>query len=266
MYKLLVLCAHADDCEKAGGIALKFMKAGGKVKFLTATNGCSGHQEKMGGTLVQKRFAEARRVAEQFGVEYDFLDFNDGFLTAGLPERAAVIKTIREYKPTVIFTHRNNDYHPDHRNTALLVQDSSYLVQVPNICPMTPVLEYQPAIFYLPDEFQKPAPFSPDLVFDISDVFEEKMRMYHQYDSQMYEWLPWVGGELAAVPADDAARFEWLKEGYFAMSKKWAADWQDLLVKKYNKKGSDITAAEALEKCEYGGQLTDAQIADIFPF
>jgi LmbE family N-acetylglucosaminyl deacetylase len=265
-FKLMVIGAHADDCEKVGGIALKFLQAGGKVKFLCTTNGCSGHHEIMGGTLVHKRYREAMRVSALFGIEYEFLDYNDGFLTTGLPERASVIKAIREYAPTVIITHRNNDYHPDHRNTSLLVQDCSYLVQVPNVCPMTPVLEYAPAIFYMPDNFQKPYPFSPDMVFDISDVFEEKMKMYHQYDSQMYEWLPYVGKTLDTVPEGEEARFQWLKSSRFAMSKHWAVDWQDRLVEKYGEKGLGCIYAEALERCEYGGRLSGGELEAVFPF
>jgi LmbE family N-acetylglucosaminyl deacetylase len=265
--KLMVIGAHADDCEKVGGIALKFKKAGGGVKYLCATNGCSGHHQVMGGALVHKRMDEAKKVATLTGIEYDFLDIDDGFLTAGLHERSLVLKAIREYAPTAIITHRPNDYHPDHRNTSQLVQDCSYLVQVPNVCPMTPVLHYMPAIFYMPDNFKKPFPFTADLVFDISDEFDMKMRMYHQYDSQMYEWLPFVGGaDMSAIPQDDEGRFNWLKETRFNMSKHWAVEWRDKLVEKYGEKAQEIKYAEALECCEYGGRLSGERLREVFPF
>jgi LmbE family N-acetylglucosaminyl deacetylase len=264
--RVMVIGAHPDDCESAGGIALRFVRAGHDVKFLCVTNGCSGHHQNMGGAMTAIRAAEAKRVSALTGIEYELLDNNDGFLVPGLAERHTLLKAIRTWAPDLIFTHRPNDYHPDHRNTSTLVQDCSYLVQVPNVCPMTPVLRYQPAIFYMADSFKKPYPFIPDLIFDITDIFEDKMRMYHQYTSQLYEWLPWVDG-VADVPEDDAARFEWLKKGPFAeRSKKYAELWRAELVKKYGERGEKARYAEALELCEYGGQLTKEQLDEYFSF
>lgn len=264
-YRIMVIGAHPDDCELVGGVVARYLKLGHAVKFLCATNGCSGHHERMGGTMTQTRYQEAQRVAALFKMEYEFLDNDDGFLTPGLPQRFAMLKAIRSFAPDLIFTHRPNDYHPDHRNTSVLVQDCSYLVQVPNVCPTAPVLRYQPAIFYMPDNFQKPYPFQADLVFDITDVFDEKMRMYHQHTSQMYEWLPWVDG-VTDVPEGEEERFEWLKRTRGAMFSRWADNWRDALAEKYGDRGKQARYAEALELCEYGGKLTPEQLAAYFPF
>lgn len=264
--RVMVIGAHPDDCETAGGIALRFVRAGHDVKFLTVTNGCSGHYQNMGAALSAIRSAEAKKVSALAGIEYELLDNNDGFLVPGLPERYSVLKAIRSWAPDMIFTHRPNDYHPDHRNTSILVQDCSYLVQVPNVCPMTPVLRYQPAIFYMADSFRKPYPFIPDLVFDISDIHEDKMRMYHQYTSQFYEWLPWVDG-ITGIPEDDAERLEWFKKSPFAgRSERYADLWRAELTAKYGERGQQARYAEALEKCEYGGQLTQEQLNEYFAF
>lgn len=264
--RLLVIGAHPDDCESSAGIALRFLRSGNKVKFLCATNGCSGHQSNMGGALSQVRFEEAKRVSALTGIEYELLDNNDAYLVPGIPERINMLRAIRTFAPDIIITHRPNDYHPDHRNTSLLVQDCSYLVQVPNICPMTPVLRYQPAIFYMQDDFKKPYPFQPDLVFDITDVFEDKMRMYHQYKSQIYDWLPWVDN-ITDIPEGDEERFQWLLKSRFAEKSAELADQcRDKLIAKYGELGKKAIHAEALEKCEYGGQLTDEQLKEYFHF
>jgi hypothetical protein len=132
---------------------------------------------------------------------------------------------------------------------------------------MTPVLRFQPAIFYMPDNFTKPYPFTPDLVFDISDVIEDKMRLYHQYTSQMYEWLPWVDNTLETVPEGDEERFCWLMNSRrTAMFAAWADKWREKLTAKYGDAGSNAKYAEALEMCEYGGKLTKEQLAQIFSF
>lgn len=264
--RVMVIGAHPDDCESAGGISLRFVRSGHKVKFLCATNGYSGHHELMGGALSQTRWKEAQKVSALTGIEMEFLDHNDAYLTPGIPERIDMLRAIRTYAPDIIITHRPNDYHPDHRNTSILVQDCSYLVQVPNICPMTPVLRFQPAIFYMQDWFKKPYPFQCDLVFDITDIYEDKMKMWHQYTSQMYEWLPWVDG-VTEVPEGDEERFQWLLKSRFAdRSKDFADENRESLIKKYGEQGKKTKYAEGLEICEYGGHLTKEQLEEYFSF
>ena len=101
----------------------------------------AGHHEMGGGPLAQRRYAEAQAAAEVIGnLEYELLDNHDGELMPTLENRYKVIRTIREFRPDLIMTHRPNDYHPDHRYTSTLVQDAAYMVTVPNICALTPHL------------------------------------------------------------------------------------------------------------------------------
>lgn len=266
--RYLVIGAHPDDCESVAGIMLQLLDRGAKIKFLTATNGASGHQGMMGGALALRRLEEARRVSALTGIEYEILDNTDGYLTASLPERHGMLKAIREWSPDVIVTHRPCDYHPDHRNTSVLVQDCSFLVMVPNVCPLSPPLRHMPAIFYMQDKFRRPYPFSPDLVFDIDGMVERKLLMYHQYASQMYEWLPWVGqlkGER--IPDGDEARLEWLRTSRFTEhNEDYAHSFRAELVAKYAARGGKVRFAEALEICEYGARLTPGELEEYFPF
>src|SRR5690606_31898116 len=110
-----------------------------------------------------------------------------------------------------VFAPRPNDYHPDHRYTGQLVQDAAYLVMVPNVVPDTPPLAHNPVFLYLSDRFKKPSPFSPDIAVIIDSVIERKLDALDAHGSQFYEWLPWIDGRLAEVPADSAARREWLR-------------------------------------------------------
>ena len=44
--RVLAFGAHPDDCDiKAGGIALKYAALGHRVKFVSVTNGDTGHFE-----------------------------------------------------------------------------------------------------------------------------------------------------------------------------------------------------------------------------
>ena len=265
---VLVFGAHPDDCDiKAGGVAALYVQQGHRVKFVSVTNGDAGHHEMGGGPLAQRRYAEAQAAAEVIGIEYELLDNHDGELMPTLENRYKVIRTIREFQPDLIMTHRPNDYHPDHRYTSTLVQDAAYMVTVPNICALTPHLEKNPVIAYLSDGFMKPYPFTPDVVVGIDDVIEQKIDMLHCHVSQFYEWLPYNSGTLDSVPTDASARRTWLAEGRLNRFRTTADESRDLLIALYGEEvGARIEYAEAFEGCEYGSSLTAENIPTLFPF
>ena len=253
--RIMVIGAHPDDMEYCGGTAVKLTRAGHTVQFLSATNGQSGHFEKMGHSLVSIRYKEAQEAKRRLGIDsYIILDNNDAYLTADLPTREGMMKAIREFGPDVIITHRLWDYHPDHRNTAQLVQDCAYLVMVPNFLPGTPVPKVMPVIFHMYDSFKKPLPFNPDIVVDIDDTAEDKLLGFDAHTSQMYEWLPWIYGDLHNVPADSAARLEYLRGKLCPRWEKATDSLRDKLIETYGTEhGSKIRYAEAFEASEYGG-------------
>jgi N-acetylglucosamine malate deacetylase 1 len=265
--RILVIGAHPDDCDiKAGGIAIKYAALGHHVRFLSATNGDAGHHEIGGIQLARRRRAEAEAAGAMAGIEYHVLDNHDGELEPSLENRKKIIRMIRSYTPDLILTHRPNDYHPDHRYTSILVQDSAYMVCVPNICTDVAPLTNNPVIAYLSDGFQRPTPFAPDVVIDIDDVVERKLDMLHCHTSQMYEWLPWIAGNLEEVPEGTAERRKWL-EHRLAGFERVAETYRDTLVALYGEAhGKQVRYAEAFEGCEYGGTLTPAAIKRLYPF
>ena len=265
--RILVFGAHPDDCDaKAGGIAIKYAALGHEVRFVSVTNGDAGHHEIGGVELAHRRRAEAEAASAIAGIEYHVMDNHDGELVPSLENRKKIIRMIRSYTPNLILCPRPNDYHPDHRYTAILVQDSAYMVTVPNVCTDTPALSYNPVIAYLSDTFQKPSPFAPDVVIDIDDEAERKLDMLHCHTSQMYEWLPYNAGRLDQVPASPQDRRKWLEHSR-SRFEDTADKYRDLLVKFYGEAhGSRITCAEAFEGSEYGGRLTEENIPVLFPF
>jgi len=265
--RVLSIGAHPDDCEfQTGGIAARYRALGHRVRFVSATNGNAGHHEKGGAPLAAIRVEEARQAAAVAGVESLVLDNDDGQLVADLAARETIIRLIRDYQPDIIFTHRPNDYHPDHRATGLLVQDASYLVRVPNICPLTPPLRYSPIIAYMHDGFQKPAPFVPSVVVAIDDVQDTKTRMIACHRSQVFEWLPWTVDQLDQVPAGESERFAWLAERQQRRDRAVADRFRDQLIARYGPEtGRAVRFAEAFEISEYGRGVPDADRATYFP-
>ncbi|MDB4291893.1 PIG-L family deacetylase [Maribacter sp.] len=264
---IIAIGAHPDDCDsKFGGTAALLAKMGHKVKFLAITNGDAGHQTEGGGALGKRRRAEAKKAGEILGVEYDVLDNHDGELVPSLDIRHQVIRKIREWDADVVLGLRPNDYHPDHRNAGILVQDAAYLVIVPNVTPDTPPLKKNPIFLYMNDGFQKPYPFTKDVAVVVDEVIDTKVRALAAHQSQMFEWLPWVGGaDMSEIPEGDAERLVWLKKRW-AREKVWKEDDVAAIEKWYPKmKASDAKHVEFFEICEYGKRPTDADIKAIFP-
>ncbi|MCU1490528.1 MAG: hypothetical protein JWM85_1933, partial [Acidimicrobiaceae bacterium] len=165
--RLLCIGAHPDDCEaKAGGLAALWTARGGVCRLLAMTDGSAGHQNMAGAALAQRRAQEASAAAAVVGADSVILDNPDGNLMPTLENRHKVTRAIREFAPDVIVTHRTNDYHPDHRYTGVLVQDSCYLVMVPNVVPTTPTPAREPVVIFMYDRFSRPSELRPDLVLD----------------------------------------------------------------------------------------------------
>ncbi len=262
--RVIAFGAHPDDCDsKFGGTAALFAEMGHKVKFVALTNGDAGHQSEGGGALGKRRRAEAQNAGKALGVEYDVLDNHDGELLPTLQVRQQVIRKIREWNADIVLGLRPNDYHPDHRNAGKLVQDAAYMVVVPNVTPDTPPLTKNPLFLYMQDRFQRPNPHSPDVVVAIDKTINKKVSALHAHTSQMYEWLPWVGGRLDEIPEGDAARKAYTDKR--VKSSQISDDMRKSLEKWYGSKAKDVKYAEAFEVAEYGFQPNDEDLKRYFP-
>lgn len=262
--RIIVIGAHPDDCDiDAGGTAILFSRMGHSVKFLSVTNGDAGHHEMGGGMLAKRRMAEAAEAGRRFGVEYEVLDNHDGELLPNLEIRNEIIRRIRRWNADVVIAHRPNDYHPDHRYTAMLVQDAAYLVIVPNVAPDTPPLAKNPVFLYSSDRFQKPNPFKPDIVVDVSEVWDQKIYAMAAHESQFFEWLPWTNGTLQDVPANEQERLRWLSAW---RGQQITDQVRDALAFWYGEERARVVRhVEAFEICEYGRQPGREEINRLFP-
>jgi LmbE family N-acetylglucosaminyl deacetylase len=264
--RIIVFGAHPDDCDlDAGGSAILWAQKGHAVKFVSLTNGDAGHQSEGGGALAKRRRLEAQEAGRRFGIaEYEVLDNHDGELEPTLEVRREVIRRIRSWNADLVIAPRPNDYHPDHRNTGLVVQDTAYMVVVPNVAPDTPPLRRNPVYMYSQDHFQRPNPFRPDVVVAIDSVIDKKIQAIDAHVSQFYEWLPWVDGALDTVPKEPAARLAWLQQ--WRSFRPLNDDVKAALRKWYGPKADAVKDAEAFEICEYGRRPTEADLRRLFPF
>ena len=262
--RILAIGAHPDDCDiQFGGTAAKLARAGHRVKFLALTNGDAGHQIIAGAPLAKRRFLEAQESARRLGIEqYQILDNHDCELMPTLEVRRQVIRAIREWKADIVLAPRPNDYHPDHRYTGVLVQDAAYMVVVPNVVADTAPLHDNPVFLYYSDHFQKPAPFRPDVVVPIDDVWDKKIYALDAHVSQFYEWLPWVDHTLDSVPKDAQARKAWL-----AQQRDRSVNEEALktLREEIGDAAASVKHVESFELCVYGRRPSIAELRAMFP-
>jgi len=268
--RIITFGAHPDDCELvAGGVATKWAALGHKFKCVSVTNGDIGHAVIAGGPLALRRRAESQRAARILGIETEVLDNHDGELMVTLENRRKIARLIRDWQADVVISHRPNDYHPDHRYTGVLVMDAAYMVQVPFFTPEVPPLARNPVFLFSEDGFQKPNPFSGDIVVGIDDVVDKKLAVVEAMESQFYE-----GGccdvPAAGMPPDAAGKEARRKQVHDFFASHFAATanrFRSRLAEWYGaERAAGIKYAEAFEVCEYGRQPTKEEIRQLFPF
>ena len=265
--RVIAIFAHPDDGEyKMGGTAAMMAEMGHQVKFVSLTNGDAGHHEMGGGPLAQRRRAEAKEAGRRLGIaEYEVLHYHDAELMPTLEVRRDVIRLIREWDADVVLGLRPNDYHPDHRNAGLVVRDAAYMVQVPNVLARVEPTETNPVFLYLQDGFETPYPFQADIAVDVGAVFETKVDALDAHESQMYEWLPWIGGYAEEVPDGADARRAWLGERMRQRSGMNDRVREALIEQYGTERAEQVEHAEAFEVTEYGHQPSPEDLRRIFP-
>ncbi|MEM7230806.1 MAG: PIG-L deacetylase family protein [Planctomycetota bacterium] len=263
--KVLIVGAHPDDCDiYAGGTAALWCARGDTVQFLSMTNGDAGHHELSREELSERRRGESRRAAAVLGIEYEVLEHHDGGLVPSLEIREDLIRRIRRLAPDLILTHRPCDYHPDHRYTSQLVQDSAFMVTVPLVCPDTPHLEVNPVLGYLWDDFQKPLPFQADVAVPVDSVASKKWDLLACHESQFFEWLPF-NLKQGDAPESPEGRRLYLEETWAPHLLAMADAARPLLREQFGEAAEGIRFAECFEIGEHGRRPDDDEIRTLFP-
>lgn len=257
--RFLMIGAHPDDADiRFGGTAILLTRAGHTVKFVSMCNGNCGHYEISGKELAERRYKETQESKRVSGIsEYQVvMENNDCELYPDLENRKRVVRMIREFKPDVVLSHRLCDYHADHRATAQMVQDATYLVMVPKFCPETPIPETSPVYGYVWDSFLDPRPFRCDVLVPIDSVMDEKCRMIDCHVSQVYEWLAWEQGvtvEHEKMSWEEKKAY--LIENWGTRYIQLANENREKLIAQYGEAGKEIKFAEAFEYSPYGGRM-----------
>jgi len=267
--RIIAFGAHPDDCEiKVGGTAAKWAALGHHVKLVSVTNGDIGHFQMAGGPLAKRRLVEVQRADKLLGAFTQVLDVHDGELEPNLANRKLITRLIREWQADIVLAHRPNDYHPDHRYTGVLVQDASFMVAVPFICPDVPHLKKNPVFLYYSDRFERPNAFRADVIVAVDEVLDKKLAALDIMESQFFErGVDGSAEQLAKDRANPEERRKQVRQGFMARDTAVAQKYRDKLVEYYGKDAAaKIGHAEAFEITEYGNQPKPEDLKKLFPF
>lgn len=181
---ILAIGVHPDDVELGcSGTLINEVKLGKKIGIVDLTQGELGTR----GT-VETRYQEAANAAILIGASVrENLKMRDGFFKNDEEHQLKLIQTIRKYQPEIIIGNILHDRHPDHGRAGHLISDACYLSGLAKIETKDEngslQQKWRPKYFlqYMQDWYHE-----PDLLIDISDVFEKRMQAVQAYSTQFH--------------------------------------------------------------------------------
>ena len=175
---ILVFGAHPDDVELGcGGTVIKEINAGKKVGIIDLTRGELGTRGN-----VDARNSETKLASEIMGIIVrENMDFKDGFFKDDEDHKLALIKKIRKYQPEIVITNAVSDRHPDHGKGSHITVDSCFLSGLEKIDTGQQI--WRPRAIYHYIQFNH---LTPDLVVDISEEMEAKLKAVKAYSTQFF--------------------------------------------------------------------------------
>ncbi|MBS1920731.1 MAG: bacillithiol biosynthesis deacetylase BshB1 [Bacteroidetes bacterium] len=181
---ILAIGVHPDDVELGcSGTLINEIKRGKKAGIVDLTQGELGTRGN-----IETRYQEAARSAMIIGVSIrENLKMRDGFFCNDEEHQLKLIRVIRKYQPDIVIGNILHDRHPDHGRAGHLISTSCFLSGLSKVETLDEAGKLQqrwrPAyvLHYLQDWYHE-----PDLLIDISDVFEQRMESIKAYSTQFH--------------------------------------------------------------------------------
>lgn len=168
--------AHPDDVAVgAGGVIAHYVQQGHRATILNVTFGETvrppGPQQEEAKVIRRK---EGEDIARKLGAEVRFLGWPANTIIPSWEMKALLVNTLRELQANVILFTTPWDTHADHRNLSEAMKDVMYYVGHHGMAFDTPPCQLRSAWMYC-IEADTEELHAPDLLFDVSDVFEKKL-------------------------------------------------------------------------------------------
>lgn len=192
---LLVISAHVGDFVwRAGGAMALYAARGYEVAVVCLAYGERGESARywrQGMDLEQvkeKRHAEAVSAARVLGAELITFDANDYPLieTPELLDR--LVKLYRQVRPNIVLTHTERDpWNRDHETAHSMATKARIIAQAPGYDPGTEVIGAPPVFLFEPHQTEYSG-FMPDVLLDITHVWERKLEAMRCMEGQQHLW------------------------------------------------------------------------------
>ena len=208
---IVAISAHAADFVWRAGGALALAAADGRGAHVVCLSygerGESARLWRQGLALDEVkavRRAEAERAAAAIGARITFLDAGDYPLRATDELTDAVVQILRADQPSAVLTHSASDpYNGDHPAAAALALEARVLAQAAGYPSPHPTLGAPPVFRFEPHQPEM-CGFMPDVLLDITPVFERKRQAMECMQAQEHLWTYYT--ELALRRGTQAVR------------------------------------------------------------
>jgi len=193
---VLVISAHAADFVwRAGGAIALYASRGHRVRVLCLSYGERGESQglwkKDGMTVDQvkkSRHEEASNAAAVLGAEIRFFDAGDYPLKPTDDLSDALVQEFRGVQPTLVLTHSRSDpYNADHTEVHRLATSTRVYAQALGYPSSLPALGAPPVFCFEPHQTEM-CGFKPDVLLDITAVFDLKRKAMECMQAQEHLW------------------------------------------------------------------------------
>ncbi|GAA4153345.1 PIG-L deacetylase family protein [Actinomadura keratinilytica] len=192
---MLVVSAHAGDFVwRAGGAIALSASRGERVKVVCLSYGERGESAKAWREgkkleeIKQIRRAEAEAAAAELGAEIEFFDAGDYPLVESPELVDRLVRVYREVEPAVVLTHTLADpYNADHPAAARMALQARILAQAIGYDAPGDPLGAPPVFFFEPHQPEQ-CDFRPDVLLDITEVFDRKRKAMECLPAQVHMW------------------------------------------------------------------------------
>ena len=260
-YRVMFIGAHPDDADiQCGCTTAKLIAKGAQVKFVACCNGSVGHHLMDRKATAAKRRQETLNAAKVWGLDsYDIYGWEDAGIPYTIEAREIIAGHIMDFEPDIVVTHRDCDYHVDHRTVGKHVMDAGYMLGCPHWIKGKKALRRRPLMLLMNDDFTTPREMRPDILVDCDQYIDKWCDALACQESQFFEWLAWDKGiehEVEAIgdwhdPANKAKRNAYLMKRWSKRKVKNAQRFASVWAKMYP--GSPLPKrVEAFEISEYG--------------